>query len=99
MTFAFVYSCHGDSSRSRDSLVMPSLLSSRIYIFDIATDPKAPRIRKVRLTRCFVGAVVNALPIISMLMSIFRDAGTGGQEGQLPLLPFARRGKGGRSAL
>ena len=32
------------------------------------------------------------------------DAGTpelggGGQEGQLPLLPFARRGKGGRSAL
>ena len=23
----------------------------------------------------------------------------GGQEGQLPLLPFARRGKGGRSAL
>jgi hypothetical protein len=29
-----------------------------------------------------------------------RDAGTGGgQEGQLPLLPFARRGKGGRSAL
>ena len=30
-----------------------------------------------------------------------RDAGTGGggQEGQLPLLPFARWGKGGRSAL
>ena len=25
--------------------------------------------------------------------------GGGGQEGQLPLLPFARRGKGGRSAL
>jgi hypothetical protein len=23
----------------------------------------------------------------------------GGQEGQLPLLPFARRGKGGRSSL
>ena len=37
--------------------------------------------------------------VISMLMSILqdvgRDAGTGGgQEGQLPLLPFARRGKG-----
>jgi hypothetical protein len=31
--------------------------------------------------------------------AIARDAGTGGQEGQLPLLPFARRGKGGRSAL
>jgi hypothetical protein len=31
-----------------------------------------------------------------------RDAGTGGgggQEGKLPLLPFARGGKGGRSAL
>jgi selenium-binding protein 1 len=41
-------SCHSDSSRARDSLVMPSLLSSRIYIFDVATDPRAPRIRKVK---------------------------------------------------
>ena len=36
-------------------------------------------------------------------VSELRDAGTGGgggrQEGQLSLLPFARRGKGGRSAL
>ena len=29
----------------------------------------------------------------------YRDAGTGGQEGQLPPLPFARRGKGVKSAL
>ncbi|XP_028404277.1 methanethiol oxidase-like [Dendronephthya gigantea] len=40
-------SCHGDSSRKRDSLIMPSIISSRIYIFDVAKDPRAPRIRKV----------------------------------------------------
>ena len=28
-----------------------------------------------------------------------RDAGTGGKEGQLPPLPFTRRGKGGKGAL
>ena len=32
-------------------------------------------------------------------LSTSRDAGTGGQEGQLPPLPFAGRGKGGKSAL
>ena len=31
---------------------------------------------------------------MNVLIETVRDAGTGGQEGQLPLLPFARRGKG-----
>jgi hypothetical protein len=34
-----------------------------------------------------------------ILFDIPRDAGTGGQEGQPPPLPFARRGKGGKGAL
>ena len=40
-------SCYGDSSKKRDRLIMPSLISSRIYIFDVGTDPRAPRIHKV----------------------------------------------------
>ena len=40
-------SCHGDSSRSRDKLVIPSLGSERIYFIDVGTDPKAPKHFKV----------------------------------------------------
>lgn len=40
-------SCYGDSSKKRDRLIMPSLISSRIYIFDVGTDPRAPRIHKI----------------------------------------------------
>ncbi|NXM91846.1 SBP1 oxidase, partial [Oenanthe oenanthe] len=40
-------SCHGDPQKSRDFLILPSLLSSRIYIVDVATDPRAPRLHKV----------------------------------------------------
>jgi hypothetical protein len=44
-------------------------------------------------------SLVISMPM-SLLQDVGRDAGTGGgQEGQLPLLPFARRGMGGRSAL
>ena len=40
-------------------------------------------------------------PTILLVRARVRDAGTGGggQEGQLSLLPFARRGKGGRSVI
>lgn len=40
-------SCFGDSSKNRNRLIMPSLISSRIYIFDVETDPRAPRIHKI----------------------------------------------------
>ncbi|XP_039284376.1 methanethiol oxidase isoform X2 [Nilaparvata lugens] len=39
-------SCHGDSSKKRDKLVLPALGSDRIYIIDVA-NPKAPTIFKV----------------------------------------------------
>ena len=41
-------SCYDDSSRSRSHLILPSLGSSRIYCVDVKTDPKRPRIDKVR---------------------------------------------------
>ena len=47
-------SCHGDSSKKRDCLIMPSLVSSRIYIFDVGTDPRAPTIRKVAFLNKFL---------------------------------------------
>ncbi|XP_078447288.1 selenium-binding protein 2-like [Wolffia australiana] len=40
-------SCHGDSSVSRRFLILPSLLSSRIYVINTANDPRAPSLFKV----------------------------------------------------
>ncbi|KAG8509256.1 Methanethiol oxidase [Galemys pyrenaicus] len=40
-------SCFGDSTKSRDKLVLPSLISSRIYVVDVGSEPRAPRLHKV----------------------------------------------------
>ena len=40
-------SCFDNPNRNRNRLIMPGLLSSRIYAVDVATDPKAPRIDDV----------------------------------------------------
>ncbi|GFQ03138.1 selenium-binding protein 2 [Phtheirospermum japonicum] len=40
-------SCHGDTLASRRYLVLPSLLSGRIYAIDTQKDPKAPSLHKV----------------------------------------------------
>ncbi|KAJ4881301.1 Selenium-binding protein 2 [Raphanus sativus] len=40
-------SCHGDPSASRRYLVLPGLISGRIYAIDTMTDPKAPSLYKV----------------------------------------------------
>ncbi|XP_078390182.1 methanethiol oxidase [Cetorhinus maximus] len=40
-------SCHGDASKKRNRLILPSLISSRIYVVDVGTDPRAPRMFKV----------------------------------------------------
>ncbi|NWI55516.1 SBP1 oxidase, partial [Calyptomena viridis] len=40
-------SCFGDPTKSRNLLILPSLLSSRIYVVDVGTDPRAPRLHKV----------------------------------------------------
>ncbi|PFX13462.1 selenium-binding protein 1-like isoform X1 [Stylophora pistillata] len=40
-------SCHGDPNQKRNRLIMPSFTTSRIYIFDVESDPKAPRIHKI----------------------------------------------------
>jgi len=40
-------SCFGDPNQTRDKLILPSLGSDRLYIIDVGTDPKAPRVHKV----------------------------------------------------
>nr|AFK10813.1 selenium-binding protein 1 [Callorhinchus milii] len=40
-------SCHGDVTKRRNRLILPSLISSRIYVIDVETDPRAPRIHKI----------------------------------------------------
>ncbi|XP_077176865.1 methanethiol oxidase-like [Paroedura picta] len=37
----------GDTSKKRDRLVLPCVASSRIYVVDTGTDPRAPRLYKV----------------------------------------------------
>ncbi|XP_069691692.1 methanethiol oxidase-like [Periplaneta americana] len=51
-------SCHGDSAKKRDKLVLPSLVSDRVYLVDTATDPKAPRLHKV-----IEGELIRALDV------------------------------------
>lgn len=40
-------SCHGDTSKSRKYLILPSLKSGNINIVDCATDARAPKLHKV----------------------------------------------------
>ncbi|XP_062512105.1 methanethiol oxidase-like [Corticium candelabrum] len=40
-------SCHGDEKRHRNRLILPSLVSSRIYVVDTGSDPRAPSMHKV----------------------------------------------------
>lgn len=39
-------SCYGDSSKARSKLVLPCLISSRVYVVDVGTEPRAPKLHK-----------------------------------------------------
>jgi len=40
-------SCHGDTTKSRSRLILPALESDRVYVIDVLTDERAPRIHKI----------------------------------------------------
>ena len=40
-------SCYDDPTRSRSRLIVPGLGSDRIYIVDVRSDPRAPKLDKV----------------------------------------------------
>lgn len=39
-------SCFGDSTKSRNKLVLPALISSCIYVVDVGSEPRAPKLYK-----------------------------------------------------
>ena len=41
-------SCYGDSTKKRNRLILPSVFSSRVYVVDTGTSPRAPTMYKVR---------------------------------------------------
>ncbi|KAM9806733.1 methanethiol oxidase [Syngnathus typhle] len=40
-------SCFGDASKKRNRLILPALISSRIYVVDVGADPRKPRLHKI----------------------------------------------------
>ncbi|KFP89655.1 Selenium-binding protein 1-A, partial [Apaloderma vittatum] len=40
-------SCFGDATKRRNRLILPSVISSRVYVVDVGTDSRAPRIHKI----------------------------------------------------
>ena len=46
-------SCYGDSSVSRNRLILPCLISSRIYVVDTGTSPRAPELHEVKKNKQF----------------------------------------------
>ncbi|XP_077111590.1 methanethiol oxidase [Ranitomeya variabilis] len=40
-------SCYGDHTKVRNKLILPCLISSRVYVVDVGTDQRAPQLHKV----------------------------------------------------
>lgn len=40
-------SCFGDATKKRNRLILPSIVSTRVYVVDTGTNPRAPSIHKV----------------------------------------------------
>lgn len=40
-------SCHDDPSLKRDLLILPALKSAKVFIVDVGTDPRKPKMHKV----------------------------------------------------
>ncbi|XP_054806823.1 selenium-binding protein 2-like [Prosopis cineraria] len=55
-------SCHGDPSADRRYLILPSLVSGRIYVVDTKTNPKAPSLHKVVEPEEIIGKTGLAYP-------------------------------------
>lgn len=41
-------SCYGDGRKARTKLVLPGLVSSRVYVVDVGAEPRAPKLHKAR---------------------------------------------------
>jgi len=85
-------SCWNDPSKRRDRLILPCLNSDRIYIVDVGTDPKAPKLLKIvepseMHEKCDTGAphTVHCLGTGEVMISTMGDA-KGNPKGNFILL-------------
>jgi selenium-binding protein 1 len=58
-------SCYDDPSQKRDNLVVAGLISDRIYVIDVAKNPRAPEILKVLLTIVVFFQIFNVRLILA----------------------------------
>lgn len=63
-------SCFDDAAKKRNFLILPSLISSRIYVVDVGTNPRAPKIHKVR-TPWQRGALPSHRHTLVLIMDTF----------------------------
>uniref|UniRef100_A0A673IVV7 Methanethiol oxidase n=1 Tax=Sinocyclocheilus rhinocerous TaxID=307959 RepID=A0A673IVV7_9TELE len=62
-------SCYDDPSKRRNRLILPSLMSSRIYVVDVGTDPRTPRLHKIVEPIDLCDIFLN---IVSVMYKIFK---------------------------
>ncbi|CAG0921969.1 unnamed protein product, partial [Notodromas monacha] len=62
-------SCYGVAGAARNKLIMPCLLSDRVYIVDTGTDPRTPTIHKIVEPEEFVGKTGRRTPHTSHCLS------------------------------
>ncbi|KAL0271546.1 UNVERIFIED_CONTAM: hypothetical protein PYX00_008605 [Menopon gallinae] len=78
-------SCHGDPRKKRDKLFLPCLLSDNIYVIDVGTDPKCPRLQKViegsslRALNCATPHTSHCLSNGDVMISVIGDRHGGGK--------------------
>jgi len=63
-------SCHGLSGRKRDTLVLPCLMSDRVYLIDTSNE-KMPRIKKVSYEYKSIHHIYDDMGLISLFLYAF----------------------------
>lgn len=58
-------SCFGDSTKARTKLMLPSLISSRVYVVDVGSDPRAPKLHKASPLSLWLETLAPAGPTVS----------------------------------
>jgi selenium-binding protein 1 len=73
-------SCFGDSSRTRNRLILPSLVSTRVYVVNTGTNPRAPSLHKVvepeavkQKTKCSIPHTAHCLGSGQVMISTMGD--------------------------
>ena len=58
-------SCFGDSTKARTKLMLPSFISSRLYVVDVGSDPRAPKMHKASPLSLRLETLAPAGPTVS----------------------------------